>query len=68
MHRLSELSRYDPISFSGHFNVNHNWLLNEFIKTSGSQFIYGIASELTGLEFMKPDAFKCNLNLVLEML
>jgi hypothetical protein len=57
MHRLSELSRYDPILFSGHFNVNHNWLLNEFIKTSGSQFIYGIASELTGLEFMKPDAF-----------
>lgn len=57
MHRLSELSRYDPISFSGHFNVNHNWLLTEFIKSSLGQFVYGIASEITGLEFIKPDAF-----------
>ena len=57
MHRLSELSRYDPISLSGHFNVNHNWLLAEFIKASPGQFVYGIASEITGLEFIKPDAF-----------
>lgn len=57
MHRLSELSRYEPISLSGHFNVNHNWLLAEFIKSSPSQFIYGMASEITGLEFIKPDAF-----------
>jgi hypothetical protein len=57
MHRLSELSRYDPISLAGHFNVNHNWLLAEFIKASPSQFVYGIASEITGLEFIRPDAF-----------
>jgi len=57
MHRLSELSRYDPISFSGHFNVNHNWLLSEFIRTAPGQFVYGMASEITGLEFLKPDAF-----------
>ncbi len=57
MHRLSELSRYDPVAFSGHFNVNHNWLLSEFIRTSPSQFVYGMASEITGLEFIKPDAF-----------
>jgi hypothetical protein len=57
MHRLSELSRYDPIAFSGHFNVNHNWLLAEFIKSSPAQFVYGIASEITGLEFIKPDSF-----------
>ncbi|WP_395005371.1 YaaC family protein [Undibacterium sp.] len=57
MHRLSELSRYDPISFSGHFNVNHNWLLAEFIKSAPGQFVYGIASEITGLEFIRPDAF-----------
>lgn len=57
MHRLSELSRYDPISLSGHFNVNHNWLLAEFIKSSPGQFVYGIASEITGLEFIRPDAF-----------
>ena len=57
MHRLSELSRYDPIAFSGHFNVNHNWLLTEFIRMAPSQFLYGIASEITGLEFIRPDAF-----------
>jgi len=57
MHRLSELSRYDPLSLSGHFNVNHNWLLAEFIKSAPGQFVYGMASEITGLEFIKPDAF-----------
>jgi YaaC-like Protein len=57
MHRLSELSRYDPIAFSGHFKVNHNWLLTEFIRMAPSQFLYGIASEITGLEFIRPDAF-----------
>lgn len=57
MHRLSELSRYDPIAFSGHFNVNHNWLLAEFIKGSAGQFVYGMASEITGFQFIKPDAF-----------
>lgn len=57
MHRLSELSRYEPITFANHFNVNHNWLLSEFINNSPNQFVYGIASEITGLEFIKPDAF-----------
>lgn len=57
MHRLSELSRYEPIDLNGHFNVNHNWLLSEFIKNAPTQFVYGIASEITGLEFIKPDAF-----------
>lgn len=57
MHRLSELSRYDPIALAGHFNVNHNWLLSEFIRAASGQFVYGMASEITGLEFIRPDAF-----------
>lgn len=57
MHRLSELSRYDPMSLAKHFNVNHNWLLSEFIRASTAQFVYGMASEITGLEFIPPDAF-----------
>jgi hypothetical protein len=57
MHRLSELSRYDPVALSKHLNVNHNWLLSEFIRNSPGQFIYGVASEITGLEFIKPDSF-----------
>jgi hypothetical protein len=57
MHRLSELSRYDPMALARHFNVNHNWLLSEFIRMSPAQFVYGVASEITGLEFIRPDAF-----------
>jgi hypothetical protein len=57
MHRLSELSRYDPMALAAHFNVNHNWLLSEFIRSSPGQFVYGIASEITGLEFIRPDSF-----------
>lgn len=57
MHRLSELSRYDPVSLAKHFNVNHNWLLSEFVRASPAQFVYGMASEITGLEFIRPDAF-----------
>jgi hypothetical protein len=57
MHRLSELSRYNPTRLAKHFEVNHNWMLTEFIKTAPGQFIYGMASEITGLEFIKPDAF-----------
>lgn len=57
MHRLSELSRYDPMSLAKHFNVNHNWLLSELIRASTAQFVYGMASEITGLEFIPPDAF-----------
>lgn len=57
MHRLSELSRYDPMALAKHLNVNHNWLLSEFIRMSPTQFVYGAASEITGLEFIRPDAF-----------
>lgn len=57
MHRLSELSRYDPVALSKHFGVNHNWLLTEFIEKSPGQFSYAIASEITGLEFVRPDSF-----------
>ncbi|PLR75794.1 hypothetical protein CU633_19095 [Bacillus sp. V3-13] len=54
MHRLSELSRYEPVILSKHLNSQHNWLLSEFIKNASTQFIDEIASELTGEEFMTP--------------
>jgi hypothetical protein len=57
MHRLSELSRYDPVGLRNHFTAQHNWLLSEFIRSAPGQFIYGIASEITGLEFIRPDRF-----------
>jgi hypothetical protein len=56
MHRLSELSRYDPISLSLHFDEDHNWLLTEFLQVAPAQFIKNIACEITGKEFFKPYA------------
>jgi hypothetical protein len=54
MHRLSELSRYDPITLSKHLTSQQNWLLSEFIKKATDQFVDEISSEITGEEFMTP--------------
>ncbi|WP_417352909.1 YaaC family protein [Flavobacterium alkalisoli] len=54
MHRLSELSRYNPIRLKKHFDCQHNWLLSEFINLAPTQFIYTIACEITGQEFKIP--------------
>lgn len=54
MHRLSELSRYDPDGLERHLLGSSNWLLTEFIQLAPSQFIDQISSEITGLEFRKP--------------
>ncbi|WP_214830685.1 YaaC family protein [Exiguobacterium sp. s56] len=54
MHRLSELSRYEPITLSKHLNSQQNWLLSEFIQSAPYQFIHEIASEITGEEFLVP--------------
>ncbi|KPK89948.1 hypothetical protein AMJ80_09055 [bacterium SM23_31] len=54
MHRLSELSRYNPMLLAKHMNAQHNWLISEFIATACTQFIDEISSEITGKEFMIP--------------
>lgn len=56
MHKLSELSRYDPITLSRHFDTQHNWILTEFLEVAPAQFINHIACEITGKEFIKPYA------------
>ena len=54
MHRLSELSRYDPAGLERHLAGQSNWLLSEFIEHSAGQFIDHIASEITGFQFWQP--------------
>lgn len=54
MHRLSELSRYDPEGLTLYLNSKVNWLLSEFIRLSIYQFVDEIACELTGLEMRMP--------------
>ena len=58
MHRLSELSRYNPVRLKKHFDCQHNWLLSEFINLAPTQFIYTIACEITGQEFKLPGVRK----------
>ncbi len=54
MHRLSELSKYDPKGLSIYLDSQANWLLTEFIQLAPSQFINEIICEMTSLEFSMP--------------
>ncbi len=54
MHRLSELTRYDPKKLLCHFECQHNWLLTEFMNKATDNFIDQIASDITGRELMVP--------------
>lgn len=54
MHRLSELTRYDPKKLHGHFDCQHNWLLTEFMNQGTDNFVDQIASDITGHELMVP--------------
>ena len=54
LHRLSELARYEPLKLNKHLSAQHGWLLLEFLRISPSQFVFQIASELTGLYFYRP--------------
>ena len=56
LHRLSELSRYDPLRLRAHLNARHNWLVTEFLSLGPAQFIHLVSSEITGQEFLAPSA------------
>lgn len=46
MHRLSEMSRYDPNTLDKHLAGKAGWLLTEFITKSIYQFIDMISSDV----------------------
>jgi hypothetical protein len=52
MHRLSELSRYDPDKLSRHFNNRYGWLLQEFLARTLDQVLDDLNSEITGYEVL----------------
>ncbi|QRF68497.1 YaaC family protein [Rhodobacteraceae bacterium PD-2] len=54
MHRLSELSRYDPAGLDRHMSGKANWLISEFVEGCLDQFIDQIATEITGCQFWPP--------------
>jgi YaaC-like Protein len=54
MHRLSELSRYDPEGLMTYLEGKENWLLTEFIELGPLQFIDELVCEMTSLELGSP--------------
>ncbi|MGH2340113.1 YaaC family protein [Segnochrobactraceae bacterium EtOH-i3] len=56
MHRLSEISRYNPDRMLKYLNGKENWLINEFVRASIVQFIDEISCEITSLELKRPKA------------
>ena len=61
MHRLSELSRYDPLRLSRLLDGQRNWLIAEFIKSAPIQFLDELACEITGQEIDVPGIHSGNL-------
>jgi hypothetical protein len=55
MHHLSEMCRYRPLKLVKFVNGRENWLLSEFVQSAPRQFLDGIASELTGYQFLMPN-------------
>lgn len=60
MHRLSEVCRYAPMELAKYLEGQKNWLLSEFIRMSGPQFIDEMASEITGKIFLIPNVRPAN--------
>lgn len=58
LHRLSELSRYEPLRLRAHLEAQHNWLIAEFLRVAPAQFMHLIGSEITGREFLRPSAVR----------
>jgi hypothetical protein len=54
MHRLSELSRYDPRGLMRYLEGKENWPLTEFIELAPTQLLDELVCEMTSLEFGLP--------------
>lgn len=58
LHRLSEMSRYEATVLRTHLDSPEGWVLTEFLQVAPAQFINTVAAEITGLEFIRPDAVR----------
>jgi len=61
MHRLSELSRYDPQGLNKYLEGKEAWLVSEFIKLAPNQFIDELLCEMTSLELSLPGVRPSNI-------
>src|SRR5438445_3214789 len=54
MFYLGSITRYQPYHFDSIFSGGFRWLVNEFLETQPSQFVYLIGSLLAGTEVVRP--------------
>ena len=54
MHRLSELSRYNPLRLMRLLGTTQNWLVSEFIRSAPFQFVDEVAALITGQNLATP--------------
>jgi hypothetical protein len=53
---LSSITRYRPDAFDSILEGGYSWLVNELIATEPIQFVYTLASELAGVDVVRPYA------------
>jgi hypothetical protein len=53
-HKMSELSRYEPLKFKAHLESDYGWMLHEFVEGALDQFLAYISCEICGKELAKP--------------
>lgn len=53
---LGSVTRYKPHDFDKIIAGGYRWLVEEFLATQPMQFIYGLASELAGVDVVRPYA------------
>lgn len=56
MFYLGSLTRYKPYDFDKIVGDKYAWLVGEFLNTQPTQFLYGLASHLDGIEVVRPYA------------
>jgi hypothetical protein len=56
MFYLGSLTRYKPYDFDKIVTHKYAWLVGEFLNTQPTQFLYGLASHLDGVEVVRPYA------------
>lgn len=53
---LGSVTRYKPEVFDKIISGKYNWVIAEFLATQPSQFLYSLASELAGVDVVRPYA------------
>jgi hypothetical protein len=56
MFYLGSITRYKPYDFDRIVSRQLSWLIGEFLRTQPTQFLYGLASHVAGVDVVRPFA------------